>query len=143
MPIHSPRDRGDHRVVCGLLAKEVLAKLDVEHDQQARSSFINFIRLLDTYRHDAFRSRRQRGVLKRSDHAPKRPAAVDTIPKVRQALDAAHREVFGPLPKAEVVDFLIRALEPCFQRDQPIPPPGDLETTKRFIESLLRHLQGN
>lgn len=141
MPIHSIPDRGDPRVVAGLLAKEVLATLDVERERQMQSSFINFIRLLDTYRHDAFRSRKQRGVLERSDNAPKRPPASDTVPKVRQALAAAHAEIFGERPKPEVVAFLIGVLEPCFKRDRPLPPPEDLDKTKRFIEALIRNLQ--
>ena len=142
MPIHSLPDRGDPRVVAGLLAKEVLASLAKERDLQAESWFINFIRLLDTYRHNAFRSRKQRGVLERSDNAAKRPPSTDTMPRVRQALEAAHAEIFGEgTPRNDVVEFLIGVLEPCFRSGMELPTPGDLERTRQFVEALIRNLQ--
>lgn len=141
MPIHSLPDRGDPRVVAGLLAKEVLATIDAAHERQMPSSFISFIRLLDTYRHDAFRTRKQRGVLERSDNVPRRPPAADTTSRVRQALAAAHAEVFGDASRPEVVAYLIRVLEPCFREDRPQPSPAEIDKTKRFIEALIRNLR--
>ena len=141
MSIHSLPDRGDPGVVCGLLAKDVLATLDAERDLQHDAPFINFIRLLDTYRHDAFRLRRQRGVLERSGDAAKRPLAENTMPKVRDALAAAHAEIFGDVVKPEVVNYLIRALETCFVPSESPRSREAIDETKKFIEALIRNLQ--
>ena len=140
MSIHSLPDRGDPRVVCGLLARDVLATLDAEPDTKVDSPLINFIRLLDTYRHDAFRLRRQRGVLARSDDARKRPLIKNSMPKVREALVAAHEEVFGDALKLEVVEFLIRSLEPCFRDGRSQLTNEETDKTRRFIEALIRNL---
>ena len=141
MSIHSLPDRGDPRVVCGLLAKDVLATLDAEQEIKVDSPFINFIRLLDTYRHDAFRLRRQRGVLARSDDAGKRPLTRNSMPKVREALAAAHAEVFGDDLTPDVVEFLIRSIEPCFRSDRTQLTNDEIDKTRRFIEALIQNLE--
>ena len=140
MSIHSLPGQGDPRVVCGLLARDVLATLDAERDLQIDSPFINFIRLLNTYQHDAFRLRRQRSVLERSGDVTKRPSPENTMPKVREALAAAHEEVFGDALKPYVVNYLIRALEPCFKSDEPPLSHERIDKTRKFIEALIRNL---
>jgi len=140
MSIHSVPTSSDPRVVCGLLAKEVLATID-RRDDDDESAFINFVRLLDVYRHDAFRGRKPRGVLERSARGPRRaPQKPDTLPRVKAALAAAHEEVFGAASKADVAAFVIRVLEQCYKQGSPQPDRTELRTTKRFIETLIENL---
>lgn len=146
MAIHSLASGSDPRVVCGVLAREALKAFQHQAPPSDQSRhyvfFTNLIRLLELYRYDLFSDFRPRGILVRehSDRPSGQAATAENMNAVRDALQAAHRQVFGNQSIEEVVEFLQAVLAAV--RDGDDRPPADVAKVREFIESFGEHLKG-
>lgn len=147
MAIHSARRQSDPRIVCGILAREVLASWpDHQAGQPLESEDLkvyltNLIRLLEMYRYDSFALRESPGVLvlrsNRTAHA-RYAHRVERLELVKQAFDSATNDVFPDHDKAQViaqVTNVLRAMHSGAEVD-----PNNKANARRFLESLRAHL---
>ncbi len=143
MTIRSISSRGDPRVVCGLLAKEVLTTLEAQRLEAEDEFLINLIRLLDMYRYGTFKTRHPRGVLDRRPikkrNLLKRP---DSMPRVQESLRAAHHAVFGVQKTEDEVSVLLTdILEKCRPNAPKEPTQEELISIRNFLEAFLHNLE--
>ncbi len=145
MPVHSLEKRNDPRIVCGLLAREVLKNFGEPGKDEKRSVFYNNLkRLLQMYRFDTFMSHKPRGVLKRSPISNAkliRGERKNAMSDVRTALEAAHNEIFGDeLNTVQVVDFLTNVLDAMSSGDIQNLDHNDIEKARLFFKALENNI---
>jgi len=143
MAIHSLERRSDPRVVCGLLASSVLKRLGHPGKDEDFAVFLrNLIRLLELYRFGTFSEHKHRGILQRGPLGANKSSdsfSSEAMSAVKDALEQAHKEVFGDQSSEYVANYLTGIFE-SLETGQHVEP-DDLELARRFLEVLNVRIQ--
>ncbi|MCG7974903.1 MAG: hypothetical protein JAZ16_07595 [Candidatus Thiodiazotropha taylori] len=147
MTIHSTGNRSDPRVVCGLLAREVLENLEGLQQKKKTEHYeiflLNFLRLMEQYRFDKFSHREPHGILERSSKRTfkKRNELMQReLKEVKNALFAAQQSAFDDLPTDQVINIVKSVINDVKDDDLTSISADDLNKTRDFLRSLEEHL---
>ena len=149
MAIYSGAHERNPVVTSGILAEAALDALDAVEANRARDEFtavtVNLLRLLEMYRVGRFSPCTSRGGfshrVSRAD-LKARSRQRQALARVRDALEAAHAEVFGDISRSDLLNNVGHVLKLFASADtRPDIPPDDFDRTRRFVRVLSEQLR--